>query len=164
MIIITDTREQKPLKFMKTGFIKDVVTEKLDVGDYSIKGLQHKIAIERKSPIDLFGTLGKGHERFKRELERAKDHEFFAIVIEASFMAVQNKFFPMSHKSQMQGPVILKQLMTITHRYGVHVYFCNNAVEAGALTRMLLQSYYKIHRGELSESERDSNLSQVKPG
>jgi hypothetical protein len=69
---------------------------KLDVGDYSIPGLEHLYAIERKSGPDLLGTLfGEGEnsvgeraanlDRFRAELERAwKAGTELTIVCEAS--------------------------------------------------------------------------------
>ncbi len=74
-----------------------VVRAKLDVGDYSLPGLETRIAIERKSGPDLLGTLfgdtttalgeRAAHlERFRAEIARAYvgRYELFAIVCEAS--------------------------------------------------------------------------------
>ena len=79
MKIIIDTREQKPLAFNKSKAIEGVIKKKLDVGDYSIEGYEDKIAIERKSPGDLFGSLFGGHKRFQKELEKGMDYDFFMI-------------------------------------------------------------------------------------
>ena len=69
---------------------------KLDVGDYSLVGLEHMVAIERKSGHDLLATLfgSPGNDalgeqmhnldRFRAELERAVQGSYFAIVCEAS--------------------------------------------------------------------------------
>jgi len=73
MTIIVDSREQLPYKF-QTPSIKAA----LDTGDYSIAGLEHFIAIERKTLPDLIGCLCNGRERFERELRRGKALDFFA--------------------------------------------------------------------------------------
>ena len=96
--IVVDSREQKPLPFRKSKLVTEVITRKLDAGDYSIDGYDNKIAIERKSIPDLYGTLGKGHKRFQRELERAKDMKYFAILVDGTFTAVKNKDFDYSHR------------------------------------------------------------------
>ena len=71
---------------------------KLDVGDYSLPGLENVVALERKSGPDLLATLfgeagvdalGEARhnlDRFRAELERAYAQRFqlFAIVCEAS--------------------------------------------------------------------------------
>ena len=54
--IIMDTREQRPLVF--THLASKVGT--LQSGDYSIKGLEHNFAIERKSIPDFCGSLTRG--------------------------------------------------------------------------------------------------------
>jgi len=58
MRIIVDSREQRALSFTRDKIVKEVIIKKLEVGDYSIKGYEDCIAIERKSPLDLFGTVG----------------------------------------------------------------------------------------------------------
>jgi len=144
MKVIVDTREQHPLKFSNSNIIEGTVIRKLDVGDYSIEGLEDKIAIERKSPQDLFGTLGKGHKRFKAELERAKSLDYFGIVVEAPFLDVYQKSFKNSHYSQMRGDVIIKQCCTIEMKYpNVRFWFCNSRAEATTLIRNIFKSYEK---------------------
>ncbi len=85
MHIVIDTREQKKLPFKEGKVITGITEKKLDAGDYSLLGHENKIAFERKSAGDLYATLGKGHGRFKKELERAKDYDYFAIIIEESY-------------------------------------------------------------------------------
>jgi ERCC4-type nuclease len=100
--VIVDTREQAPYQFrtfkadarhkMISGIQKalfiPVEVATLKTADYSIKGHESEIAIERKSLTDLFGTLGGGRDRFKRELERLSKFEVAHIVVEASWLAV----------------------------------------------------------------------------
>jgi len=136
MIIITDTREQTPLWTDHVAALK--------TGDYSILGFENKIAIERKSLIDLFGTLTHGHERFRKELARAEDMDYFAIVIDGSLTKCLSKSFKGGKFTKMSGHVILKILCTLSVKYGVRFYFCNNAVECCALIQTLFNSYYLL--------------------
>ncbi len=84
-----------------------VVRSALDVGDYSLPGLEQLVSIERKSGPDLLQTLfggttdalGEGQanqDRFRAELERARDHALFAIVVETDeaglFREAQRRF------------------------------------------------------------------------
>jgi hypothetical protein len=62
-----------------------VETANLLWGDYSIRGLESVLSVERKSLQDLFGTLGAGRERFKKELEALASYAVAAIVIEATW-------------------------------------------------------------------------------
>ena len=138
--IVCDSREQKPLW---TG--DKIETRKLEVGDYSIAGKETLIAIERKSLGDLFGTLGKGHKRFKAELERAKEYEYFAIVIDGSYSSCVNKEFPGSYHSKMKGYVITSILFTLHVKYGINIFFTNGRTESKRIIKDIFNSYYKLY-------------------
>jgi len=143
MKIIVDTREQHPLEFRQSKLIEGVIKRKLDVGDYSIEGYEDKIAIERKSAADLFQTLGKGHRRFKKELERAKDCDYFLILIEAPFSVIRDKAFEGSHYTQMSGDVILQICFTLRIKHKIDVMFCNGRPEATGIVREVFKAYLK---------------------
>ena len=66
MKIIIDTREQAPFAFRHERM--DATTEPgtLAVGDYSLAGLEDRVAVERKSLPDLVMCLGRERERFER--------------------------------------------------------------------------------------------------
>jgi len=88
-MILVDTREQAPLMpvvYRGKQWV-ELPTERatLAAGDYTVRGLEHLVAVERKSISDLAGTLygsatntlgeRKGHlERFRRELEALQGH------------------------------------------------------------------------------------------
>lgn len=86
-IIITDTREQTPLIFATLSSKRGTLTS----GDYSVQGLEHDIAIERKSIPDLCGSLTRGRERFERELHRLRGFEFARVLIVGSPHEVQTQ-------------------------------------------------------------------------
>ena len=77
--VFIDNREQAPFAFeglaadTKDGggpLVVRTTRGTLTSGDYSLVGLEGLAAVERKSPQDLFGTIGQGRERFERELAR----------------------------------------------------------------------------------------------
>jgi len=78
---ICDSREQTPLD------LAPMRTERagLTTGDYSIRGLEDVIAIERKSLTDLVGCVGVERERFERELVRLRAYPCRAVVVEATW-------------------------------------------------------------------------------
>lgn len=75
MVIVIDTREQRPLDF---SFWKDVTVQRRELwpGDYTVLGGAQYLAVERKSVSDLVGTMKTGYagicsttpKRFDREL------------------------------------------------------------------------------------------------
>jgi len=85
--IITDTREQKPLVFQHLASESGT----LQSGDYSIKGLEHDFAVERKSIADLCQSCTRGRERFERELHRLRGFHFARVLIVGSPHEVQTK-------------------------------------------------------------------------
>lgn len=95
--VVIDTREQRPFTFegMKCDaadgggpLTVPTVRGTLKSGDYSLRGYETAVAVERKSLEDLYGTLGQGRERFERELVRLSSHRFAAVVIEATWPEV----------------------------------------------------------------------------
>jgi len=144
MDIIIDTREQHSLPF-KTGNKNTIEIKTLNVGDYSLKGLEDKIAIERKSLPDLFGTLGKGNKRFKKELQRAQKLDYFAIIIEGDYDKVLNKDFEGSFYTKMKGHVIISILFTIHVKYGINIFFCKDRYQCVRMIKDIFKSYLKIN-------------------
>ena len=76
-----DTREQLPLDLSPLA----VEAGTLPTGDYSVKGLESIVAVERKSLSDLLGCIGGDRERFDREVMRLLAYPCRAIVIEATW-------------------------------------------------------------------------------
>lgn len=79
--ITVDSREQLALN------LKDTKVEGLSFGDYAAdEAITGKTRVERKSLSDLLGTLGKGYDRFQREIERAQTAGYnLVILVEESF-------------------------------------------------------------------------------
>jgi len=139
--IIQDTREQKPL--FKNSSHTTVEVGTLKTGDYSLKGYEEKISIERKSLGDLFGTLGKGHARFKRELSRALELDYFAIVVEGGYRKIRDKDFEGSYHSKMKGHVILQILFTLHMKYGINFFLAADRNESKSIIKSLFKAYTK---------------------
>ncbi|MFN7873691.1 MAG: ERCC4 domain-containing protein [Pirellula sp.] len=81
LTVVIDTREQTPWDLSPCR----VQVAGLDTGDYSVKGLESVVAIERKSLADFVQCCGSERERFQRELDRLRGFATSAVVIEASW-------------------------------------------------------------------------------
>ncbi|MEA1909916.1 MAG: hypothetical protein U9M89_02765 [Patescibacteria group bacterium] len=79
--VIIDTREQRELSLPKFH----VEHDGLPTGDYSVRGLEDYICIERKSLQDYVSCVGRDRIRFERELRRMMGYPVRAVVIEASW-------------------------------------------------------------------------------
>ena len=141
-MIIVDTREQKTLDFRE-----EVIHQKLDVGDYGYELDGHilPLVFERKSGIDLFGTLTHDHERFKAELERARDNDIrLIVIIENTYNSIKNKRFAGANYTKMKGSVIISIIHTIQLKYGIQFVFCSNRPEVASYIKDCFNSYLKV--------------------
>lgn len=128
MVILTDTREQKPL------FVQRRCT--LNVGDYTTEKLKDVYHIERKSLADLYQTLTHGNKRFKYELFRAAyNHTTLVVYVEgckADFIA---KRFPGGSERKFSSTGLEKLLRTFETKYHLEFFWhtnrarCRSAVE-----------------------------------
>ena len=144
-IIIIDTREQDPYKFRASSSVDSVVHEKLDHGDYSIKGYEHLITIERKKNVDeIAGNLGKHRARFERELERMQSSKRRYIVIEDHWSSIYNK----KRFSRVHPNAIFESILALSMKYHVHVIFAGSRKTAHKIVRSLLLRAFK-YREEL---------------
>ena len=86
VIAIVDSREQNALNLEPLT----TVTSTLPTGDYSVRGLEHVVAIERKSLDDLVGCVGRDRERFDREVQRLLAFPVRILVIESSWEQIES--------------------------------------------------------------------------
>jgi hypothetical protein len=100
MKIYVDTREQNPLTFPCS-----IEVRTLNVGDYSCADPYYSdLVVERKSLEDFVGTMGKGNERFKKEIERAREQNIYlVIVVEEKFDTALN-YHGKNSKQKLGGP------------------------------------------------------------
>ena len=143
MIITIDSREQNPLNFTVGGSVSRVDISGVPFGDYWCSyesGEEMPICFERKSISDLFGTLTSGHERFRRELQKAKDNGFkIILIVEGS---ISDVLAGASH-STVEGKTILKTMFTMWLKYDLVPVFCNNRAE---MKRFILETFEGVGR------------------
>lgn len=123
-MIIIDTREQLPL-WDPINF--KIIRKKLDEGDYTTEKLYNIAHIERKSPMDMYGSLIQGHKRFSREIHRAIEKDLsFAIFVECP----EKKFTSMRFKGAFRlktKPATLKKIVdTFQERYPIRIVWCKD--------------------------------------
>jgi len=133
MDIIIDTREQQPWLFVTKS--ANIISRKLDTGDYSIDGWEDKFCIERKKSVS---ELAKNivEDRFERELERMSEFLYPFILLEFDYndiaMYPEGSNLPKRVKSKIRikEPFIKKRLCEIQIKYNIHIIFCTNVVYA----------------------------------
>lgn len=122
--IVTDTREQTPLPFSNIP----TETGTLQSGDYSIRGLEHLFAIERKTITDLVGSVTRDRERFERELHRLRGFHFARLLVIGSEQEITNG----QYRSNANPKAILHSMYALEIRYSVPIVF-SPTPEAAAL-------------------------------
>jgi ERCC4-type nuclease len=140
MVVIIDTREQNPLWLPKP--MKDLVITRgtLQNGDYSLRGHEKSFAIERKQN-DLFAYLTSEREKTKIKLERLKEYEFKALVIEFE----EDELYMPHFFTDISPEVIRQSLISFEIKYGLHVFYGDRkALERKVLDWMIY--YWKFKR------------------
>lgn len=138
--LVIDTREQLPYSFARfsTQFEGEPVRKALSSGDYSLLTKETNIVIERKSLQDLVNTVIHNRERFKRELARMTQADFFAIVVEATMAEVCNPYsFSQANPNSVIGSI---ESWSVT--YGANFVFAGTRDLAEARVAGLLTKYW----------------------
>ena len=139
LCIIRDTREQRGWDFACIAPPPLVEVATLASGDYSVKGLEDQVAIERKSLPDAFGTFGQGRDRFERELTRLSQLRFGAVVLEADWDTI---VFRPPARSRLSPKTVIRSMAAWAIRHGVHFYWLPNRAAAEKWTFILLERFW----------------------
>lgn len=136
IVALVDTREQTPLEL--PGLRTEAAS--LTTGDYSVKGLESIIAIERKSLADLVACCGRERQRFDREIQRLLAYPVRSLVVEADWPDIEAGEW----RSRLTPKQVGASLISWTVR-GLPVVMAGNHDRAGQLVASLLRRA-AIHR------------------
>jgi len=165
--IVVDSREQLPYAFtgMESGerdgalLTVPTVVRGLASGDYSIDGLEDRVAIERKSLDDLYGSVTWGRGRFENEICRLNwaCHKasmellpaFACVVIEATWPEIVN---PLEHRPGWENRTAPRSvegtIVAWSIRFPrVHWWAAGDRRHGEALTFEILGRFWKEQQG-----------------
>jgi ERCC4-type nuclease len=144
--ILIDSREQKPLDF--DGYNTEI--QKLETGDYTIKGLENVLFIERKGSLaEMYRNCTQ--KRFWAELDRTASFKYKFLVLECAFEDIAaipySLGLPKSQWSQLKlkPQYIVKCVGDIQVKYGIHVIFAGNRETA---TEIILNIMKRVSENE----------------
>jgi ERCC4-type nuclease len=136
-IVVKDTREQDGYFFSAFNACAGMIEEKLDTGDYSIKGMEDKICIERKGCVEeLAVNLGQKKHAFLAEIDRMESFPHKFIVLEFSLEDLikfpEETRIPVKNKASLKitGKYMLKCLVEFQLYNNVQVLFCGDKYNA----------------------------------
>jgi ERCC4-type nuclease len=128
--LIVDTREQTPLLFENLCTLPGTLYS----GDYSIQGLEHLFAVERKSLNDLVGSLTSGRPRFERELHRLRGFQFKRLVVIGSYQDILKG----NYRSKAHPRSIAGSLSAFEIRYDIPIVFADETEASHLIERWAL--------------------------
>jgi ERCC4-type nuclease len=136
-MIVVDSREQAPFIFdpVRVGTIRQA----LPAGDYSLAGLEDRVAVERKSLDDFVATVIRGRSRFRQELKRLQAYGAACIVVEADLTDV----LAGRYRNGADPASVFGAIVSIVVDYGIPVFFCSDRQVACRFTQDYL---LRIHR------------------
>ncbi len=142
-VLVIDTREPTNGLFMPKphkGLI--IVRDKLDTGDYSIRGFESKIAIERKEISDLIHCCGEDRKRFQDQLDRLRGLERKWLLIEGT----EEEALSFQPYTQLQPNHIRGALTSIEVRYNIPIHYSRTRKLAERWVLDILIKQFQIKR------------------
>jgi ERCC4-type nuclease len=103
VVAVVDSREQRPWDLTPLRSVTDMLT----TGDYTIRGLEHVIRIERKSLPDLLSCVGRDRARFDREVQRLLAYPTRVLIVEATWAQIEaGEWRSQVHPSAVLGSLL----------------------------------------------------------
>lgn len=161
--VIFDTREQDIfIPSVLAGKGINVKREKIDTGDYKIRhiptGYEPRVVIERKACIDeLIGNMldnrkdEDGHNRFIREILRAKEQGFklYLLIQDSNWY---EKLIRGQYLSKVNKNAIAGMITSLMAKYPwLHIVACNREISPSMVHKIL---FYEL-REDLKTMEDD---------
>jgi hypothetical protein len=144
--IVKDTREQKGWNFFAIGDCIGMEVDTLKTGDYTIKGFEQFIAIERKRSVEeIANNLGRKSAAFEKEMQRMSQIPHAYIICEFNLQELldfpKGAKVPASSAGQikMAGPFMLRRLLEYEVKYNVKIMFCGTAYNGFTVANSLFK-------------------------
>ena len=121
--VLIDTREKSPFDFCRfPNWIAGEKRHKLDVGDYSMQGMEKLLSLERKSLSDLITTVIQERPRFFRMCEKLAQYRWRALLIEASYEDIKTPYGE-EYETSAHPNAVSGTLDALETRFGIPVIY-----------------------------------------
>lgn len=152
--ILVDTREQTPWEFSHYVTAK----QKLDTGDYTVSGLEDKLAIERKKSV---GEIANNitEKRFIDVLERLSSYKYPFLLLEFGMDKVLK--FPIGSelpqkvwdKIKISPNFLVKNILDWQLKYNINVLFCESTSNAIEIAEYIFKRVYYLELNKEKNNE-----------
>jgi ERCC4-type nuclease len=141
--LVRDTREQTGLFIPQPPKGLMLVIDTLKYGDYSIRGFEGSIAVERKNIDDLWSSVTVDADRFKRELEHLMEYERKWILVEG----LESEYLAFRPERKVHPNAVRQALASIEGRMGIPVHQAESQAHAERWILDVFIKYYRMKRG-----------------
>lgn len=149
--VIRDTREKPEFgwSFAQDAYCDGTIIDKVNVGDYTIEGLDDYVCIERKHSIDEFAH-NCIEKRWQKCMQRMSEVKHAYILFEFDWNAVNT--YPRSarvpshvrKKLRIPAAYIRKVIHTARDDYNIHVLACGNRYRAEQAAYRILRKAHEL--------------------
>jgi hypothetical protein len=138
-VVVIDTREQTPFSFERfDGWFSGVEKRALEIGDYSVAGLEESCVVERKSLNDLVSSFTSERPVFIERLRRISEFPDRLLVITSALSEVKSRY---EHNPANPNQITQSLIAVLA---GLRVPFL--CVETHELSEEIVASYlYQVH-------------------
>lgn len=138
-VLLVDTREQIPFNFSRfEGWFADIRRKALELGDYSVAGLEDVCVVERKGLSDLAQSFTSQRPVFVSRLRRMADYPHRLLVITSTLGTVKSHF---GHGGAHPNRITQSLIASLA---GLQVPFL--CVDTHELAEEIIASYlYQVH-------------------
>jgi ERCC4-type nuclease len=138
-VIVVDTQEQNPFSFERfSGWFSAIEKRPLEIGDYSIAGLENICAVERKGLSDLVRSFHVERSVFVERLRRMSAFPDRLLVITGALSQVKSRY---EHSPANPNQITQSLIAALA---GLRVPFL--CVETHELGEEIVASYlYQVH-------------------
>ena len=141
--VVCATREQDGLFIARPPKGLLLIRDTLKHGDYSIKGFERYISIERKNMEDLWSSVTVNADRFKRELEELANYERKYILVEG----LESQFLrPDIAGRQIHPNAVRQALASIEGKLGIPVHSAETRSQAERWMLDMFLKYFSFKR------------------
>jgi hypothetical protein len=119
-----------------------VVHKALPEGDYTVEGLEGRLALERKGLGDAVNTFVHDWLRFRKELNRLSGYDVAAVIIEANLEQIIRH----EYESEASPASVVGRINGIFLDHGIPVFFWGNHQQAADMAYKFLHlAWRKLH-------------------
>lgn len=127
--VIRDTREKQGYGWTflqhtvkkRPPICSGMVTQKLDIGDYSLVGYEDILTIERKEDFGELWLNYSERDRFERELDKMSALKYPYVLIESQLTPDHFNLSPPQYQTKAPGKALIRWIMSLGIKYNVHI-------------------------------------------